>query len=247
MGNVCGWRRLSLAIAIFGVGAGGCGERALPAGGPSGSGGTTMPPGDPSGTGGTALPPGDPSGSGGSSSVTPGTGAFTLDLGGAEFWNGVATPPIISHNAAIVFPIDVSERRRVVTAMGPGTAIEAGTKATCASTTAADQVTRNVQGQEASLGPIPALGGRHVASVSLKMPYRIPADDYTRIAEGLCVLVRLSGSRDFTLVPGRTVATRDDAAQMASAVLPVDQADVDAIAVLSETTTAVSEITVDLR
>ena len=188
-----------------------------------------------------------PSGTGGSSVVTPGTGAYTLDLGVAETWNGVASPPIISHNAVIVFPLDVSERRRVATAMGPATAFEAGTKATCASSTAADNVSRNVLAVEASIGSLPALGGRHVASVSLKMPYRTPADDYTRIAEGLCVLVRLSGSRDFTLVPGRTIATRDDAAMMASAVLPVDQADIDALAVLSETTIVVSEITVDLR
>jgi hypothetical protein len=245
MGNLSGPRSLGLSCSLavvltaFGL-AGGCERSVLPNIEASGSGGS-------GGGGGTALPPGDSAGSGGSGGGSSGADTFTLDLALADAWSGIAGPPVISHNAAIVLPIDVSEQRRVVTALGPGTAFEAQTKATCASPTAGDQVSRNVQAVEDTLGPLPALGGRHVARVSLKMPYRIPGDDYTRIPEGLCVLVRQASSRDFTLVPGRTIATLDDAAQMASAVLPVDQTGVDALAVLSETTISVSEITIELR
>jgi hypothetical protein len=158
----------------------------------------------------------------------------------------VGSPPVISHNAAIVFPIDVSERVRAVAALGPGTAFEVQTKSTCASPQM-DAFSLNVRAVEASIGLIPALGSRDVASLNLTMPYRTPADDYVRVPTGLCAFVRSSGSRDFTPVGVRIMAMRDDAAEMATAVLPVDQGGIDALAVLSEDTIVVSEITIELR
>jgi hypothetical protein len=169
---------------------------------------------------------------------TPGT--FTLDL-------EPAGPPIISHNAALVFPLDLSARNRVAVAMGPATAFEVQTKSVCDSDIPPSDLNNNVHAVEASSGALPVLAAQDVDSIALVMPYRIPQDDYVRVADGLCVAVRPAGSQDFVFVPGRIAAVHDETAKIANAVLPVNQTGIDAIAVLFETTSAIRKITLQIR
>ena len=81
----------------------------------------------------------------------------------------------------------------------------------------------------------------HLRKLELDMPHRVPQDSLPRVAGGLCVVVR-TGDGTWRWRAHRFVATQDTAAGRASASIDLDVRDVDAVAILFDSGTAVATV-----
>ena len=172
---------------------------------------------------------------------------FMLDLGMVKNETGIPGPPIVSHNALIVFPVDFVGGIRVVDTLGPTTAFEVQSKSVCDAPFASD-LNWNIRRSQPGGDMVPAGAGFLVKSVTVTMPFHVPSDDHPRVAQGLCLVGRAAGTADFQLLTPRLTADQDPVAQVGSATFFVDTAlagmRFDVLGVLMEEPAAVSRVAV---
>ncbi|HEX8546993.1 MAG TPA: hypothetical protein VF691_08535 [Cytophagaceae bacterium] len=153
---------------------------------------------------------------------------------------------IISHNALAVFPIDLSSKKRVLKVLGSNTINEVQTLGTCEGGGRTELDSSHAMVRLININPPSTNYVADISSISLEMPYYATQDNNKRTPGNLCVGFRIKNKGwvwHFTSVS----SSLDDASKKGRAEIKVTESNVDAIAILFETTTNVSKISYEVK
>ena len=162
---------------------------------------------------------------------------FVLDL--SSYHDGDRTPLIASHQTAVVFPMDLSEPRRVVTEPSASQLLEIQTKTPCGVSPEDNLVAaleRQVIGANVRQGD-----ATHLQRLHIYMPYAtVPDDGFRRGPGRVCFGFHAHGKWVWRMA--FVEPTRNDEAKMGVAHIDVQAGGVDQIAVLFHETSHVGMI-----
>lgn len=154
---------------------------------------------------------------------------------------------IISHNAIAAFPLDLRAEYTKIEEISPTTIIEAQTKATC-SENSREILFKNkdIIKKVDAFGPLKIKDTADIQKISLEMPYHTSQDNYTRIPRTFCVGFHIKDEGwVFNFNP--ITPTLDDTLKTGYGEIVVDERNVDVIAILFDSTTAINKIEFEAR
>lgn len=176
------------------------------------------------------------------------SGTYELDVDtitSTEFGTPETGTLIISHNAMAIFPIDLSAKKKILHAMGRNTILEIQTKFGCEGNgrTELDSSHHFVR----SIGDSPDKKDvADITNLKITMPYYATQDKWRRTPASVCAGFRIKDKGwvwHFTSV----VPSLDEVNKIGFTEIKVNETNVDAVAILFETTTIISKISFEVK
>lgn len=172
---------------------------------------------------------------------------YTLDVHQMQTRDSGFGNLIVSHNAAAVFPLDLSREIAVLETEGPDTILEVQSQSACDGSgrqiLAADhELVRNI---EAS-GPLTIRDVADIQGLHLELAYRAAQDDIDRVPGTFCLGLHFRGGGwvwDFTPIAPHL----DEQAKVAVGELSLGESNVDIVGVLFDSTTVITGIRYEAR
>lgn len=173
-------------------------------------------------------------------------GSFTMDTSdiiSRESGEPVRGTLIISHNAFALFPLDLTTEYRKLDERGPDTIIELQVKEGCWADKNLSSIYDTLNSSlSRGFEKISTKNTTSIKNMYLEMPYKVSQDNYTRIPDTFCFGFHIeNGGWELNLTPIMPVF--DDSQDTAFAQVSVNKTNVDAIAILFDSTTAINKIT----
>jgi len=154
---------------------------------------------------------------------------------------------IISHNALVVFPLDLEKESPKFVEMGPNTIIEVQAKSACAHNRVEHEDDEVLTESHALIRNLNSQGMKprdvaNIRKISVVMPYNTSLDSYTRIPGTFCIGFHTSDNKwiwNFTAIR----PTLNDDLKKGFGEMMLDAKNVDIVAILFDDTTAIETIT----
>ncbi len=162
---------------------------------------------------------------------------YTLDVSNitsTEFGSPVTGTLIISHNAAVAFPLDLDVEYNEINVISNNTIVEAQSKSSCGNESLS--VIGNINSKGIQTNDI-----GHIRKLILEMPYYVSQDSYKRVPGTFCFgfYIRDEGwFWNFTSIK----PTLNNDLNMGFAEVAVDEKNVEIIGILFDKTTAINKI-----
>ena len=177
------------------------------------------------------------------------SGVYELDVDtiiSTEFGKPDTGTFVISHNALAIFPIDLSSKKRVITNMGTNSIDEIQTLSTCEGGGRVELDSSHVLVWLINQKPPIQKDVAEILNLKIIMPYYSSQHKGQRIPENVCVGFRIKNKGWVWHFEG-VKPSLDEVKKVGTAELKVNESNVDAIAILFETTTNVSKISFEVK